>query len=104
MFYWSNLNIKDAMARIRRNQDPARGPTWEGPTEAFAEVENDEKKVAYLSQLEAEMRMKDGDRWQWTRIQKRPNHLLDCEAMATVFAFMLKILGKEGIEPEAAED
>ena len=24
--------------------------------------------------------------------------------MATVFAFMLKILGKEGIEPEAAED
>ena len=49
------------------------------------------------------MRMKDGDRWQWTRIQKRPNHLLDCEAMATVFAFMLKILGRE-TEPEAAED
>jgi hypothetical protein len=103
MFYWSNLNIKDALSRIRRNQDPSRGPTWEVPVEALAEVESDEKKIAYLSQLESEMRIKDGDKWQWSRIQKRPNHLLDCEAMATVFAFMLKILGRE-TEQEAAED
>ncbi len=103
MFYWSNLNIKDALSRIRRNQDPSRGPTWEVPVEALAEVDNDEKKIAYLSQMESEMRIKDGDKWQWSRIQKRPNHLLDCEAMATVFAFMLKILGRE-TEQEAAED
>ena len=29
--YWSNLNIKDTLARLRLNQDPARGITWEVP-------------------------------------------------------------------------
>ena len=31
VFYWSNLNIKDTLARLRRNQDPANGPVWEVP-------------------------------------------------------------------------
>ena len=103
MFYWSNLNIKDALSRIRRNQDPNRGPIWDVPVEAFAEAENDDKKISYLSQIESEIRMKEGDSWRWVRAQKRANHLWDCEAMATVFAFMLKILGKE-TGADAGED
>ena len=31
VFYWSNLNIKDTLARLRRNQNPDSGPVWEVP-------------------------------------------------------------------------
>lgn len=107
MFYWSNLNVKDTLSRIRRNQDIARGPTWEVPVEAFDEANEDKNRVSYLAQLESERRIKEGEKWRWEQIQKMPNHLWDCEAMATVFAFMLKILGREteagdSMEPEPA--
>lgn len=40
--YWSNLNIKDSLARLRRNQDPANGVTWEvSGTLAFGVLRND---------------------------------------------------------------
>ncbi len=45
--YWSSLNIKDTLARLRRNQDPANGPTWE----VSDDIDED-----YLSQMESEHR------------------------------------------------
>jgi hypothetical protein len=94
--YWSNLHIKDTLARLRSNQDPAEGSTWE----VFDGVEK-----AYLRQLDAEQRIKDGKtgKPRWVQIGKRPNHLLDCEAMQVVAATILRILGSEANVGTGAE-
>jgi hypothetical protein len=84
--YWSNLNIKDTLARLRRNQDPDAGPTWEIP---------DDVPEEYLAQMESEHRIKKNDRWIWEQIGSRPNHLFDCESMQAAAATMLKIIGRE---------
>ena len=44
--YWSNLNIKDTLARLRRNQDPSRGPTWEVPDDIDDEYPRPDGKRA----------------------------------------------------------
>jgi Phage terminase large subunit (GpA) len=99
VFYWSNLNIKDMLARLRRNQDPERGPTWE-----IAEDAGDD----YLGQMESEQRVRKGGKWLWERIGKRPNHYWDCESMQVAAAVMLKLVGREAAhdahsEPAPAE-
>jgi hypothetical protein len=86
--YWSNLNIKDTLARLRRNQDPAQGPTWEVPDD----IDDD-----YLAQLESEQRIKEKGHWMWKQIGSRPNHFFDCESMQATAATMLKIVGRESI-------
>ena len=89
MHFWSNLNVKDTLARIRRNQNPTDGATWEVPTDIS---EN------YLKQMESEHRIKKGNSWIWEQIGNRPNHYLDCEAMNCAGALMLKIVGNNKIE------
>ena len=84
MHFWSNLNVKDTLARIRRNQNPADGATWEVPTDISED---------YLKQMESEHRIKNGNSWIWEQIGNRPNHYLDCEAMNCAGALMLKIVG-----------
>lgn len=84
MHFWSNLNVKDTLARIRRNQNPADGATWEVPTDISED---------YLKQMESEHRIKKGSSWIWEQIGNRPNHYLDCEAMNCAGALMLKIVG-----------
>ena len=84
MHFWSNLNVKDTLARIRRNQNPADGTTWEVPTDISED---------YLKQMESEHRIKKGNSWIWEQIGNRPNHYLDCEAMNCAGALMLKIVG-----------
>jgi phage terminase large subunit GpA-like protein len=86
--YWSNLNIKDTLARLRRNQDPSQGPTWEVPDD----IDDD-----YLAQMESEHRIKEKGQWMWKQIGSRPNHYLDCEAEQAAAATMLKIVGRESI-------
>ena len=86
--YWSNLNIKDTLARLRRNQDPERGATWEVPDD----IDDD-----YLAQLESEQRVKAAGKWLWKQVGKRPNHYLDCEAMQAAAATMLKLIGREAV-------
>lgn len=86
--YWSNLNIKDTLARLRRNQDPTRGITWEVPDDITEE---------YLAQMESEQRIKEKNTWVWKQIGKRPNHYFDCEAMQAAAATMLKIIGRESV-------
>lgn len=88
MHYWSNINIKDALARLRRNTD---GAVWEVPQNAPQD---------YLKMLDSEFRTKDKGRWIWKQIGKRPNHYLDCEAMSVCAAFMLKIVGQEATPAE----
>jgi len=87
--YWSNLNIKDTLARLRRNQNPANGVTWEVP---------DDVTDDYLAQMESEHRTKENGKWIWLQIGNRPNHYFDCEGMQTAAATMLKIIGREAIE------
>lgn len=84
MHFWSNLNVKDTLARIRRNQNPEDGATWEVPTDISED---------YLKQMESEHRIKKGNSWIWEQIGNRPNHYLDCEAMNCAGALMLKIIG-----------
>lgn len=84
MHFWSNLNVKDTLARIRRNQNSADGATWEVPTDISED---------YLKQMESEHRIKKGNSWIWEQIGNRPNHYLDCEAMNCAGALMLKIVG-----------
>lgn len=88
MHFWSNLNVKDTLARIRRNQNPADGATWEVPTDISED---------YLKQMESEQRIKKGNSWIWEQIGNRPNHYLDCEAMNCAGALMLKIVGNNKI-------
>lgn len=86
MHFWSNLNVKDTLARIRRNQNPADGATWEVPNDVSED---------YLKQMESEHRIKKGNSWLWEQIGNRPNHYLDCEAMNCAGALMLKIIGND---------
>lgn len=95
VFYWSNLNVKDMLARLRRNQDPDRGATWEIPEDVGED---------YLKQMESERRVKKGGKWLWVQIGDRPNHYLDCEAMQICAAVMLKLIGREAGGRDAAED
>ncbi len=88
VFYWSNLNIKDTLARLRRNQNPDNGPVWEVPDD----IDED-----YLAQMESEHRIKKNGKWLWERIGSRPNHLWDAESMQVAAATMLKIVGREAI-------
>ncbi len=87
--YWSNLNVKDALARLRRNQDAEQGPTWE----VADDIDED-----YLAQMESEQRVKKNGKWFWEQVGKRPNHYFDCEAMQIAAAFMLKLVGRESME------
>ena len=84
--YFSTLNIKDILNRLRHNQDPARGATWE----VFAGVPDE-----YLKQMESERRTKKGNSWEWQIVGRRANHLWDCEVMQTCVAVMLKVIGRE---------
>jgi phage terminase large subunit GpA-like protein len=99
VFYWSNLNIKDTLARVRRNQNPDNGPVWEVPDD----IDED-----YLAQMESERRVRRNGRWMWEQIGSRGNHYFDCEAMQMAAATMLKIIGREAsaepsVDTETAE-
>lgn len=94
MLFWSNLNIKDALNKLKRNQNPSRGVTWELPSD----ISDD-----YLKMLDSEHRIKKGNTFVWEQIGRRPNHYWDCEAMQVVVAFMLKIFGR-GEETKSAND
>ena len=89
VFYWSNLNVKDILARLRRNQNPEKGATWEVPDDICDD---------YLAQMESEHRVKDGGKWIWKQIGSRPNHYWDCECMQVVAVVMLKLIGREFAE------
>ena len=95
VFYWSNLNIKDILGRLRRNQRPENGPTWEVP---------DDIDDNYLAQMESETRVNENGKWLWKQIGQRPNHLWDCECMQVVAAVMLKLIGREFTPPSPGGD
>jgi len=83
-YHWSNLNCKDTLNRLRRNQNPVRGATWELPSDIDDE---------YLKMMDSERRVKKGNTFVWEQVGHRPNHYWDCEAMQIAVGYMLKILG-----------
>lgn len=89
MHYWSNLQIKDVLARLRREHADDGSPMWQVP---------DDVPEDYIQQMESEQRIKKNNKWIWQQIGSRPNHYFDCEAMNVVAAVMLKIIGREAIE------
>ncbi|PTY03330.1 hypothetical protein DB346_05470 [Verrucomicrobia bacterium LW23] len=78
MHRFSNLNVKDCLARLRR------GGAWEIPDDAPEE---------YVASLDSEWRVKDKGKWIWKQIGNRPNHFFDCEVMQTAAALMVKVVG-----------
>lgn len=93
---FSNLNIKDTLARIRGNQDPEEGITWE----VYDGVGEE-----YLRQMDSEQRIQQkSGKWKWEQVGKRPNHLWDCEVQAMAVATMLKLIGKESEAPAEPEE
>jgi phage terminase large subunit GpA-like protein len=89
MHYFSNLNNKDILARLRRNQDPEEGVTYEVP---------DNVPEDFLKQMDSEQRIKTkSGKWIWTQIGKRPNHFFDCETMGTAGLVMMKLLGRDQV-------
>jgi hypothetical protein len=89
MHYFSNLNNKDILARLRRNQDPEEGVTYEVP---------DNVPEDFLKQMDSEQRIKTkSGKWVWTQIGKRPNHFFDCETMGTAGLVMMKLLGRDQV-------
>ena len=94
---FSNLNVKDCLARLRRNQDMTSGPTWEVPSNVPEE---------YLAHMEGEHRVQHNGKWIWKQIGNRPQHLFDCEVEQVCAALMLKMIGREaveGVEPADTE-
>lgn len=84
--YWSNLAHKDLLFRLRNQQ----GVEWEIPDDAGQE---------YLRQIDAEVRRGEGKTAVW-KAKHRDNHATDCEAMQTVLASMMRLIGN----PEAEEE
>ena len=96
MFYWSNLACKDTLSRLRRNQSPEAGPTWEIPEDIDSE---------YLAQMQGEYRVQEkSGKWIWKQIGDRAQHYWDCEAMAVAAAYMTKLIGAESISLEPGDD
>lgn len=93
MHYWSNLAVKDTLAKLRRNAE--HSAKWEVPEDVPEE---------YLLQMESEHRIRKGEKWQWTQIGKRPNHYFDCESMQVTAAYMIKVIGNESIPGAAGVD
>lgn len=83
---FSNLNVKDCLARLRRNRE---APLWE--------VANDVPDE-YLAQMESEHRVQKNGKWMWVQIGNRPNHFLDTENMQVCAGFMTKLLGSETVQ------
>lgn len=89
VYYYSNLNIKDILARIRGNQNPEEGVTYEVP---------DDVPDEFLRQMESEHRVKlRTGKSQWEQIGKRPNHFFDTEAMGVAGLVMMKLIGRESL-------
>lgn len=94
MHYFSNLNAKDILHRLRQNQDPSQGLTWEVPQGV---------SDTYLQQMDSEERVKKtSGKYQWEQIGARDNHLWDCEVLFVVFLAMMKMTGGD-IATDAGE-
>lgn len=88
MYFWSNLNIKDSLAMLRRAETTTE---WLVPGDA---------PQAYIDMLDSEFRCMEKGKWIWRQKGKSPNHFLDCEAMQVCAATMLKIIGAESVAPQ----
>jgi phage terminase large subunit GpA-like protein len=85
--YWSNLAHKDLLFRLRNQQ----GVEWEIPDDAGQE---------YLRQIDAEVRRGEGKSAIW-KPKHKDNHATDCEAMQTVLASMMRLIGNPETEEES---
>jgi hypothetical protein len=84
VFHWSNLAIKDILAKLMKIPDK-----WQTPDDIDALSKD------YRQQMDSERRTKKNGKPLWLQIGKRPNHLWDCEAMQVAVGVMTKVIGAE---------
>lgn len=93
LFLFSTNGCKDWLSRLRRGI----GPKWELPKDISKEyiyqIDSETKKKRHHSRTGQEM-------WEWVRMGKRPNHLLDCEVMQIAGAIMSGIISRSELKPE----
>jgi phage terminase large subunit GpA-like protein len=94
LHHFSANNIRDILQKLR-NIKIGDEMMWQLP---------DETGRDYRRQLEAERRVKKGNKWVWELIGKRPNHYFDCEVMQVTAAIMLKIIGGEAVDTAPTDD
>lgn len=80
LFVYSNLQLKDALARIRERE---QGADWQIP------MDTDDD---YLKMLSAEYRTREKGKDVWNIRGHRPNHYFDCEVMQIVAAAQYGII------------
>jgi len=73
VFYWSNLNIKDMLARLAAQPRSRARPHLGNPAGLRGRLTS--------SKWRASAGRKKGGKWLWVQIGDRPNHYFDCEAM-----------------------
>lgn len=100
MFLWSNIAIKDILARLR-DKKGARWVGYEGVCEDWHKHMFSERRVRVYKSGQ--------DVSKWEPIGKRPNHLWDCECMQVVAACMAEVIGgeftpDEPIKEEASQE
>lgn len=88
MHHFAANNMRDILQKLR-NLKIGDEQMWQLP---------DETGKDYRRQLEAERRVKKGNKWVWEKIGKRDNHYFDCEVMDVTAAVMLKIIGGESVD------
>ena len=53
--------------------------------------------------MELEHWVKEKGKWAQIQIGSRPNHCFDCEAMQTAAVTMIKLIGREAVNEDAAD-
>ncbi len=89
VFLFSNLALKDTLSRLRR-----------AGRHTYAVDAGEE----YSRQMTSEYRSrKTNGKPEWVQINKRANHLWDCEVMSILAALRLRLIGKEASEAAKSE-
>lgn len=94
MHHFAANNIRDILKNLR-NLKVGDELAWQIPDGAGKD---------YRRQLEAERRIKKGNKWVWEQIGRRANHYFDCEVMNVCAAIMLKIIGTDEVDNAASDD
>lgn len=93
---FSTYTMKDLILFARQRTKNGRAPRWDAPDDAPDD---------YREHLNGERRKLVNRKYIWERIGNRPNHMLDCEGMAFLFALQagLPVLGDYTVPADDTE-
>lgn len=88
MVRWSNPWVKDYLQRLKSG----RGLYWGVATDAPQQ---------YLDHLEGEKKLRVKDKWEWKKVGRKGDHMLDCERMILTGAMIFGLMGGASAVPES---